>query len=71
MPLHYSSGILKEHHHTREKASLFDVSHMGQLCMIGEDVVEALERVVVGNLRHLNLGQMLLHAVDERGRGDC
>ncbi|MEM8569494.1 MAG: glycine cleavage system aminomethyltransferase GcvT [Pseudomonadota bacterium] len=30
MPLNYPMGILKEHLHTRAKAGLFDVSHMGQ-----------------------------------------
>ena len=30
MPVQYPTGILKEHLHTREKAGLFDVSHMGQ-----------------------------------------
>jgi len=29
MPVQYSEGVLKEHFHCREKASLFDVSHMG------------------------------------------
>ena len=30
MPVQYRAGILKEHLHTREKAGLFDVSHMGR-----------------------------------------
>ena len=30
MPVQYPLGILKEHLHTRDKAGLFDVSHMGQ-----------------------------------------
>ena len=31
MPVQYASGIIIEHNHTRERASLFDVSHMGQM----------------------------------------
>ncbi|MBX7147003.1 MAG: glycine cleavage system aminomethyltransferase GcvT [Alphaproteobacteria bacterium] len=31
MPVHYKAGILNEHLHTRDKAGLFDVSHMGQI----------------------------------------
>ena len=31
MPVQYAAGVLKEHLHTRQKAGLFDVSHMGQL----------------------------------------
>ena len=35
MPVQYPAGILKEHLHTREKAGLFDVSHMGQAFLAG------------------------------------
>jgi aminomethyltransferase len=31
MPLHYAAGVMTEHLHTRAKAGLFDVSHMGQV----------------------------------------
>jgi aminomethyltransferase len=31
MPVQYADGVLQEHLHTRAKAGLFDVSHMGQL----------------------------------------
>src|SRR6476469_4867973 len=43
MPVQYPAGILKEHLHTREKAGLFDVSHMGQGFLSGD--TDALERV--------------------------
>jgi aminomethyltransferase len=33
MPIRYPSGIMKEHLHTRAAASLFDVSHMGQIVL--------------------------------------
>ncbi|MBV0910995.1 glycine cleavage system aminomethyltransferase GcvT [Anianabacter salinae] len=33
MPVQYASGVMKEHLHTREKAGLFDVSHMGQVIL--------------------------------------
>ena len=36
MPVQYPAGILKEHLHTREKAGLFDVSHMGQAFLAGD-----------------------------------
>jgi len=35
MPVQYTDGIIKEHLHTRAKAGLFDVSHMGQLIVEG------------------------------------
>ncbi|HEV2560853.1 MAG TPA: glycine cleavage system aminomethyltransferase GcvT [Rhizomicrobium sp.] len=45
MPVQYLSGILKEHLHTREKAGLFDVSHMGQAFLDGADPALALEKL--------------------------
>ena len=51
MPVQYPAGVLKEHLHTRSKAGLFDVSHMGQLALRPksgkrEDAARALERLV-------------------------
>lgn len=45
MPIQYPSGILTEHSHVREKAGIFDVSHMGQLSFDGVGVQEFLERM--------------------------
>ena len=33
MPIQYPAGVMKEHLHTRAAASLFDVSHMGQIVL--------------------------------------
>ncbi len=41
MPVQYPLGVMKEHLHTREKAGLFDVSHMGQVIVRGADVPTA------------------------------
>ena len=51
MPVQFSAGVLKEHLHTRERAGLFDVSHMGQIVLRAksgqvEDAARALERLV-------------------------
>jgi len=51
MPVQYSSGVLREHLHTRSSAGLFDVSHMGQIALRPksgrvEDAALALERLV-------------------------
>lgn len=35
MPVQFPAGIMAEHAHTREKAGLFDVSHMGQVLLTG------------------------------------
>ncbi len=61
MPVQYPAGILTEHLHTRAKAGLFDVSHMGQLRLTakpGRDAAAALERVVTSDIRGLAQGRM-------------
>lgn len=54
MPVQYPAGILKEHLHTREKAGLFDVSHMGQGFLSGD--VNALERITPADVAGLKEG---------------
>ena len=46
MPVSYPLGIKKEHNQTRERAGLFDVSHMGQIRLSGEHAMSALESLV-------------------------
>ena len=46
MPVNYPGGILAEHRHCREAAALFDVSHMGQIRLVGDDAAAALESLV-------------------------
>lgn len=58
MPVQYPMGILKEHLHTRSDAGLFDVSHMGQASLSGQNVDRALESLVPGELQALDPGRM-------------
>ncbi|MCK5574301.1 MAG: glycine cleavage system aminomethyltransferase GcvT, partial [Sphingomonadales bacterium] len=56
MPVQYPMGVLKEHLHTRDKAGLFDVSHMGQAYLTGtgdDDVARTFESLVPGNISGL------------------
>ncbi|MGI9026877.1 MAG: glycine cleavage system aminomethyltransferase GcvT [Burkholderiaceae bacterium] len=46
MPVQYPMGVLQEHLHTRSAAGLFDVSHMGQLKLVGPHAAEGLELLV-------------------------
>ncbi|HEJ5339821.1 TPA: glycine cleavage system aminomethyltransferase GcvT [Pseudomonas aeruginosa] len=57
MPVQYPAGVLKEHLHTREQAGLFDVSHMGQIRLVGADVALALESLVPVDILDLPVGQ--------------
>lgn len=61
MPVQYKLGVLGEHNHTREKAGLFDVSHMGQAVLEGPDhetTARALETLVAADLVGLERGAM-------------
>ncbi|WP_425549905.1 glycine cleavage system aminomethyltransferase GcvT [Comamonas faecalis] len=57
MPVQYKSGLMAEHQHTREKAGLFDVSHMGQLKLIGPDAAAALETLMPIDVIGLPVGK--------------
>ena len=46
MPVQYPAGLIAEHKHTREAAGLFDVSHMGQLKLVGADAAAAFESLM-------------------------
>ncbi len=56
MPVQYK-GIIAEHLHTRAKASLFDVSHMGQAIVAGPDAAEAFEALVPASLQQAPVGR--------------
>ena len=57
MPVSYPAGILAEHRHCRESAALFDVSHMGQLRLAGDDAAKALESLVPVDVVDLAVGK--------------
>src|SRR5262245_37067317 len=60
MPVHYPLGILKEHLHTRARAGLFDVSHMGQALLMGPNhaiTAAALEALLPADICNLKPGQ--------------
>ena len=58
MPIQYKSGIIQEHKFTRENAGIFDVSHMGQLYIIGSDqLTDDLEKIFPVNLKNLKINQ--------------
>ena len=56
MPVQYSS-ILEEHRSVRERAGLFDLSHMGELLVEGPDAGDALATALVTNPPTLAVGR--------------
>jgi len=71
LPVQYDGlGVLKEHVHTRSAtgASLFDVSHMGQIKWHGKDALAFVEKMVVGDIASLKVGEAKLSLVmNEQG----
>jgi aminomethyltransferase len=57
MPVNYPGGIIAEHKHCRSAASLFDVSHMGQVRLVGPDAAKALESLVPVDIVDLAVGK--------------
>jgi len=54
MPIQYKNGIIEEHKFTRSNSGIFDVSHMGQLFIYGnDDLTDDLEKIFPLDLRSL------------------
>ncbi len=56
MPVRYSSD-LAEHHAVRNAAGLFDLSHMGEILIVGPEAAEALDYALAGKLSAIAEGQ--------------
>ena len=57
MPVQYPAGLMAEHLHTRAAAGLFDVSHMGQLRLEGNDAAAAFESLMPVDVIDLPVGK--------------
>jgi aminomethyltransferase len=57
MPVQYPAGLMAEHHHTRNAAGLFDVSHMGQLRLVGPEAAAAFETLIPVDVIDLAVGK--------------
>ncbi len=67
MPVQYT-GIKKEHAAVRERAGLFDVSHMGELILTGSAAVACADKLVTNDVAGLSQGQALYTVCcNERG----
>ena len=56
MPIQYKDGIVKEHISTRSYAGFFDVSHMGQFFLEGDEtLIDALEKIIPADLKIIKI----------------
>jgi len=56
MPLYYE-GILVEHMAVRSRVGMFDVSHMGDILVTGEDAVALMNSVLPNNVSSIETGK--------------
>jgi len=56
MPLHYDKGIIHEHLHCRSQAGFFDISHMGQCLVLGDNAANELEGLTPSDITGLKTG---------------
>jgi aminomethyltransferase len=67
MPVEYT-GIVAEHTAVRERAGMFDVSHMGQIEIAGKDALAAVQAITCNDAAKLQIGQAQLSGLmSERG----
>lgn len=57
MPVEFA-GVKKEHVHVREKAGIFDVSHMGEILVSGEQASELVQRLTTNDVHKLTDGKV-------------
>jgi aminomethyltransferase len=57
MPLSYPGGIIAEHLHTRAQASLFDIAHMGEILVHGQEAASGLAHALTVNIATLKPGR--------------
>jgi aminomethyltransferase len=68
MPVQYPAGVIAEHLATREKAGLFDVSHMGEIWVEGTDAIAFVNKLTTNDVTRLVDGQAQYSALtNERG----
>ena len=69
MPVQYTAGVIAEHLATREKAGLFDVSHMGEIWVEGEDAIAFVNHLTTNDVAKLVDGQAHYSALTNENGG--
>lgn len=59
LPIQYGTGIIAEHNAVRNAAGIFDVSHMGEVLVEGQNAIAYLEHILTNTLTKLGIGGLL------------
>jgi aminomethyltransferase len=57
MPVQYAKGTLHEHRHCRNHAGFFDISHLGQCMILGDDAAYELGQLIPSDIADLKVGE--------------
>jgi aminomethyltransferase len=69
MPVQYTAGVIEEHLRTRTRGALFDVSHMGEIWVEGEDAIPFVNRITTNDVTKLVDGQAQYSALTNENGG--
>jgi aminomethyltransferase len=58
LPVQYESGVITEHNAVRERAGLFDVSHMGEFVIKGPEALANLQRILSNDFTNMTIGRV-------------
>jgi aminomethyltransferase len=58
LPVQYERGVIAEHEAARNAASLFDVSHMGEFILSGEDALKNLQHIATNSFSPMPVGRV-------------
>jgi aminomethyltransferase len=58
LPVQYETGVITEHNAVRERAGLFDVSHMGEFVIKGPEALANLQRILSNDFTNMGIGRV-------------
>ncbi len=70
LPVQYATGVVTEHMAVREKAGLFDVSHMGEIAFTGKTALKTLNHILANDFTGMKAGRVR-YSVMCNERGGC
>ena len=57
LPVQYPTGIIAEHNATRNEATVFDVSHMGEILVEGDGAYDFVQSLLTNDIAKINTGR--------------
>jgi len=58
LPVQYGTGVIQEHMAVRQKAGLFDVSHMGEILFTGPTALDSLNHLLTNDYRNMPVNKV-------------